>query len=236
MRTLIVDDEKLGQERLVELLKEAGVEKITTASNFQDALRAARDNVFDLAFLDIEMPGMNGLDLAQRLIERNGNLFVVFQTAHENYAKAAFDVGGQDYLLKPVSVKDIDRVLTRVRKFQSSASQVVRFLAKRQNRFFLLRPEDIYYVKAELTEAHFRFADGTAYVRRKIYELEEILAPYGFFRVHRSYLVNLNKVRELRVVEQSKFEMHFREIDDIVTSSKDGAKMLREYLETRVKS
>lgn len=96
MRTLIVDDEKLGQERLVELLKEAGVEKITTASNFQDALRAARDNVFDLAFLDIEMPGMNGLDLAQRLIERNGNLFVVFQTAHENYAKAAFDVGGQD--------------------------------------------------------------------------------------------------------------------------------------------
>lgn len=234
MRALVVDDEKLGQERLVELLKEAGVERVTVASNFQEALKLARESVFDLAFLDIEMPGMNGLDLAQRLIERNGNLFVVFQTAHENYAKAAFDVGGQDYLIKPVSAKDIDRAVARAKRFRLSSPQTARFMAKRDGKYYLLKPEDVYYIKAELTEAHFRFDDGTAFIRKKIYELDEILAAHGFFRVHRSFLVNLNKVKEMRVVEQSKFEISFSGIDDIVTSSKDGAKMLREYLEIHI--
>lgn len=234
MRALVVDDEKLGQERLVELLKEAGVERVTTATNFQEALKLARENVYDIAFVDIEMPGMNGLDLAQRLIERNGNLFVVFQTAHEGYAKAAFDVGGQDYLIKPVTAKDVDRAVARAKRFRLSSPQTARFMAKHDGKYYLLKPEEVYYIKAELTEAHFRFAGGTAFIRKKIYELDEILAAHGFFRVHRSFLVNLNKIKEMRVVEQSKFEILFHDIDDVVTSSKDGAKMLREYLEIHI--
>ena len=233
LRVLIVDDEELGAQRLAEILRESGARKITVTSNYQDALKAAREEHFDVAFLDIEMPGMNGLELSTRLMSKNPKLFVVFQTAHEEYAKQAFDAGGVGYLLKPVSAKDVDKVLTRVSAYRKSTPEEVRLMGKNEGRYLLLRPDDLYYVKAELTEAILRSADANSRIRRKIYELEELLAPHGFFRVHRSYLVNLNKIKDMKVVEQSKFQIHFNDIDDVITSSKDGAKMLREHLETK---
>jgi two-component system LytT family response regulator len=234
LRVLIVDDEELGAERLAELLRESGsARRITVAHNYQEALKAVREEHFDVAFLDIEMPGMNGLELSTRLMSKNPKLFVVFQTAHEEYAKEAFDAGGVGYLVKPVSAQDVDKVLTRVSAYRKSTPEEVRLMGKHEGRYLLLRPDDLYYVKAELTEAILRSHDANSRIRRKIYELEELLAPHGFFRVHRSYLVNLNKVRDMKVVEQSKFQIHFNDIDDVITSSKDGAKMLREHLETK---
>jgi len=97
----------------------------------------------------------------------------------------------------------------------------------------LIDIDDIYYIKADLDEVIVRIKDTDAYVRRKIGDLESLLVGKNFFRVHRSYIVNVDKIKSLKSVEQSKLQIFFDGITEIVTSSKEGAKDFREYLERR---
>ena len=94
--------------------------------------------------------------------------------------------------------------------------------------------DDIYYIKADLDEVIIRTSQTDAYVRKKMQDMQELLKEKNFFRVHRSYIVNVDKIKSMKSVEQSKLEISFISIDDIVTSSKDGAKEFREYLEKRI--
>jgi two-component system LytT family response regulator len=90
-----------------------------------------------------------------------------------------------------------------------------------------LRPDEIYYIQADLSEVVLRSDKGFSYYAQKISDLEVLLGPHQFARVHRSYLVNLNKIKEIETIEQSKLRFFFHEITDYVDSSKDGAKAFR---------
>lgn len=109
MNVLIVDDEKLALSRLKRILNEEGIINIIEYNNPVDAIKELSKTKFDIAFLDISMPTISGLELANTILSINPNTFIIFQTAYEEYALEAFQSGGLDYLLKPISNESIKK-------------------------------------------------------------------------------------------------------------------------------
>ncbi len=233
MKVLIVDDENLALSRLKRLLNNEGINDIVECNNAIDAIKEFTKERFDVAFLDISMPNMSGLELANTILNINPKTFIIFQTAYEEYALEAFKSGGIDYLLKPVSNENIKSALYKIEKFLVKNEISKKLIAKRGNRIYLIDIDDIFYIKADLDEVIIKIKDADAYLRRKIGDMQNLLEGKNFFRVHRSYIVNVDKIKSMQSVEQSKLEISFHNIDDIVISSKDGAKEFREYLEHR---
>ncbi|WP_228156418.1 LytR/AlgR family response regulator transcription factor [Arcobacter caeni] len=231
---MIVDDESLALSRLKRLLNENGIEDITAFNNPIDALKEITKTKFDAVFLDISMPNITGLELADSIIQLEPKTFIIFQTAYSEFALEAFKSGGMGYLMKPIESSDIKNILEKVRSFSASTKEESKkILGKRGDKLYLIDINDIYYIKADLDEVIVRIKDADAYVRRKIGDLETLLNGKTFFRVHRSYIVNVDKIKSMRSVEQSKLEISFEGISEIVTSSKEGAKEFREYIERR---
>ncbi len=233
MKVLIVDDEKLALSRLNRLLIEEGILDITACSCAIEAIKVLSKEKFDVVFLDISMPDMNGLELANTIVNLNPKTFIIFQTAYEKHALEAFQSGGIDYLLKPISNESIRNSLEKIKKYIVKADETKKLVAKRGNKIYLIDICDIFYIKADLDEVIIKIKDADAYLRKKIGDMQSVLEGKNFFRVHRSYIVNVDKIKSMQSVEQSKLEISFDGIDDIVTSSKDGAKDFREYLDKR---
>jgi two-component system LytT family response regulator len=138
------------------------------------------------------------------------------------------------YLVKPIDSKDMKTILDKIKSFRiTSLDESKKILGKRGDKLYLIDINDIYYIKADLDEVIVKIKDSDAYVRRKIGDLETLLNGKNFFRVHRSYIINVDKIKSMRSVEQSKLEISFDGISEIVTSSKEGAKDFREYIERR---
>lgn len=238
MKTLIVDDEKLALSRLKRILTEEGISDITECNNPIDAIKEFSKAKFDVAFLDISMPTMTGLELANTIININPNIFIIFQTAFAEYALEAFQSGGLDYLLKPISNESIKKSLEKLEKYIKNNSlkennTSKKIIAKRGSKIYMIDLDDIYYIKADLDEVIIKIKETDAYVRKKMQDMQELLKDKNFFRVHRSYIVNVDKIKSMQSIEQSKLEISFVNIDDVVTSSKDGAKEFREFIEKR---
>lgn len=231
---MIVDDESLAISRLKRLLNENGIEDITAFNNPIDALKEITKTKFDVVFLDISMPNITGLELADSIIQLEPKTFIIFQTAYSEFALEAYKSGGMGYLVKPIESNDIKNILEKVRNFKNSLNEESKkILGKRGDKLYLIDINDIYYIKADLDEVIVRIKDADAYVRRKIGDLETLLNGKNFFRIHRSYIVNVDKIKSMRSVEQSKLEISFEGISEIITSSKEGAKDFREYIERR---
>ncbi len=231
---MIVDDESLALSRLKRLLNENGIEDITAFDNPIEALKEITKTKFDAVFLDISMPNITGLELADSIIQLEPKTFIIFQTAYSEFALEAYKSGGMGYLVKPIESNDIKNILEKIRNFKSSSDeQSKKILGKRGDKLYLIDINDIYYIKADLDEVIVRIKDADAYVRRKIGDLETLLSGKNFFRVHRSYIVNVDKIKSMKSVEQSKLQISFDGIDEIITSSKEGAKDFREYIERR---
>ena len=234
MKVMIVDDESLALSRLKRLLNENGIEDITAFDNPIEALKEITKTKFDAVFLDISMPNITGLELADSIIQLEPKTFIIFQTAYSEFALEAYKSGGMGYLVKPIESNDIKNILEKVRNFKSSLNEESKkILGKRGDKLYLIDINDIYYIKADLDEVIVRIKDADAYVRRKIGDLETLLSGKNFFRVHRSYIVNVDKIKSMKSVEQSKLQISFDGIDEIITSSKEGAKDFREYIERR---
>lgn len=230
---MIVDDESLALSRLKRLLNENGIEDITAFDNPIEALKEITKTKFDAVFLDISMPNITGLELADSIMQIEPKTFIIFQTAHEEFALEAFKNGGIGYLVKPIESNDVKNILDKIKSFKVTTDESKKILGKRGDKLYLIDISDIYYIKADLDEVIVKIKDADAYVRRKIGDLETLLSGKNFFRVHRSYIVNVDKIKSMRSVEQSKLEISFDGISEIVTSSKEGAKDFREYIERR---
>lgn len=225
MKILIVDDEPLALARLRRLLSSLDHHDVSEASNADEAIELARQKHFDIAFLDISMHGMNGIELGYALRSEYPHMGIIYQTAYENHALEAFGVGASDYLLKPYTVEQLERSLERVQS--QKPTKKLRLIAKIGDNHQLLKPEDIFYVKADLSEVILRTNEEFCYYPKKISEIETMLEPYSFLRVHRSYLINLDKIREMETIDQSRISFTFNGIKESVESSKDGAKHFR---------
>lgn len=225
MNFLIVDDEPLAIARLTRLLTSLGHTSITAASNGQEALELALQQKFDVALLDISMAQMDGIELGYALRYQHEDLAIIYQTAYDHHALKAFDIGAVDYLLKPYTIEVLERALERVTA--KNTPQKLRLLSKAGENHYLLSPEELYYVKADLSEVIFRSKEGFSYYPKKISDVEALLEPHGFLRIHRSYLINLNRVKEMETIDQSRISFSFEGIKETIESSKDGAKHFR---------
>ncbi len=179
------------------------------------------------------MPNISGLELAEILININPKTYIVFQTAYEEFALDAFKKGGIGYLLKPISNEDIKKVLEKINLFKEEKTTSKRFLGRIGESIYILDMDEIFYIKADLDEIIMRTKDNFVYAKRKIGDIEDILKDENFFRIHRSYLVNIDKIKSIKSVSQSRFEIYFNGIDEFILSSKEKAKEFREYLDKK---
>ena len=226
MKILIVDDEALALSRLKRMLNTLGYEDITEADNPLKALELLKASKFDLAFLDINMPDSNGLELGYEMRYHQEDLAIIYQTAYDEHALKAFDIGAVGYLVKPFSIEQLEATINRVDKKEKD-SEDFRIMSKAGENYYLLKPEEIYYIKADLSEVMIRSLKGFSYYAQKISDLEQKLLKYDFVRIHRSYLLNINKIKEIETIEQSKLRFSLQDINDQIESSKDGAKAFR---------
>ena len=227
MKILIVDDEELARARLLRILNTLEYNDVTQASNANEAIEAMKEDTYDLVFLDINMPQTSGLELGYELKYMDDSIAIIFQTAYEEHALKAFDIGAVGYLVKPYSLEQVKQSLERVQLVKEE-NEEFRILSKTGESYLLLKPEEIFYIKADLSEVMIRSAKGFSYYAQKISDLEKKLKAHKFVRVHRSYLVNIDEIKEMETIEQSKLRFSFKNCSDNVESSKDGAKAFRD--------
>ncbi len=208
LRVLAVDDVAPALEELCQQLRDLPeVGELVCANDALGTLKMIRNGAFDAVFLDISMPGMDGLELASLLAQLQQPPVLVFVTAHDAHAVAAFDVGAVDYLLKPVRAERLSATLARVSKMVSSAATTEREAPQESmpavpvetaGRTRYLRRSEVHYVEAHGDHVRLYTGSGAHVVRMPISRLAEYWDTVGFTRVHRSYLVALDSVRELR--------------------------------------
>ena len=219
--TLIADDEQLAREELSYLLKDLpGIELLEPATNGVQALEAIEHSDPDLVFLDVQMPGLDGLGVIRRLRERGGPLpYFVLTTAFDHYAIEAFQLEALDYLLKPVEKERLNQSVERAKRVleerqspaeqkQAAPIQRTKLLVKSNNRNLIVDAQDMIYATIEdglITVVTTQFEGHSNY--RTIEELQSNLDPNLFWRVHRSFLVNINRIKEVIPWFKSSFQL-----------------------------
>ncbi|HWT13987.1 MAG TPA: LytTR family DNA-binding domain-containing protein [Allosphingosinicella sp.] len=207
LRVMVVDDEPLAVERLQLLLARCpGATVAGTANDGEAALRIAEAVSPDLVLLDIAMPGMDGIDVARALSASPVDPAVVFVTAFDNFAVAAFDVAAIDYLMKPVQLDRLQRALERVREHLAGGRRsagrpvptfVEEFWVPDHSGLVRIAASDIHRITAERDYMRLHVGTRSWLIHRTIGKLEEDLDPALFIRVHRSVIVRRDTVTGL---------------------------------------
>lgn len=211
---LIVDDEPPIRSELHYLLERDGrCTTIREAGSVTEAIAMVVDDMPDVIFLDISMPGTSGMKLAETLRALKRPPVIVFVTAYAEYAADAFDLDVVDYVLKPVETTRLDHALERVeaalahRTAPKATNAVARVVMEIDGRKTFIPASDIIYVEANADESYVVSAQGSSLVNESILSLEKRLVHEGFIRVHRSYLVNPDFVRNVAVGSNGLLEL-----------------------------
>ncbi len=231
LTALIVDDEALARDELAYLLRDfPDVEVVASAANGLEAIDLIEDLEPDLVFLDVQMPGLDGLGVIRRLREKQTPLpYFILATAFDNYAVEAFQVEAFDYLLKPVEKERLAATLERARRalaarpsrsdesegepetespMRPPGGYKTKVLVRRDNRNWIVDAADIIYATIDeglITVVTSTMEGESTY--KTIEELQSSLDPEMFWRVHRSWLVNLNRIREVIPWFKSSFQL-----------------------------
>jgi two-component system LytT family response regulator/two-component system response regulator LytT len=250
LTALVADDEQLAREELCFLLGRIdGVEIVAQAADGVQALDDIGRLAPDVAFLDVQMPGLTGFEVARRLLEAGTDLAVVFVTAFDRRAVEAFEVNAVDYVLKPVEPARLEQAVQRVRRRRSEQplgdqlERLVRLMAgqrdrrnqvavKSNDRIVLVQADDIIY--ASLAEDSISIVTGQVSGTsnyRTLDELQARLDPELFWRVHRSHLVNINKIKEIVPWFSRNYILRMNDAKATeIPVSRSQTRRLREYL------
>jgi DNA-binding LytR/AlgR family response regulator len=223
LRAAIVDDEAPARSELRHLLGAEDVEIVAEAAGAAEAVRLLESASLDVIFLDVEMPGVTGIQLARALAQSAQPPAVVFVTAHAGYAVEAFAVEAFDYLLKPVDPERLARVVERLAaRDRRSAGAPARIpVVAGGGGTELLELELVHYVQADGDYSRIHTFDRSYLSTSSLRELEESLPDDRFLRVHRSYLVNLAKVAAVRRVGSDRLRLA---LDDAAKTELDVAR------------
>jgi DNA-binding LytR/AlgR family response regulator len=210
LKALIVDDEYPARAELRYLLQEhfsGRVEVVGEATHASEARALLTAMEYQIVFLDIDMPGLSGLDLAQELQALAQPPAVIFVTAYDNYALQAFNVNAVDYLLKPFDGKRLHQALAKIARKSSpppSRAQdaarplrLDRILAERNGKTVLVDEKEVYFAYAKDDVVFLQLAQERLFTRYTLRDLAGRLRQPPFFQSHRSYLVNLRRVKEI---------------------------------------
>jgi DNA-binding LytR/AlgR family response regulator len=200
IRALLVDDEAPARSELRYLLgAHLDVAVVGEAASAAEALALAKGVRYDVVFLDVEMPGLNGLDAAPLVRDQRNPPAVVFVTAHAEYAVDAFAVEAFDYLLKPVDPDRLARVVARLSaRAADPGAPVEKIPVVAGGRTELLDFDQVHYVQADGDYSRVHTYDRSYLCTASLGELEEKLPSNRFARIHRSHLVNLGKVAAVK--------------------------------------
>jgi DNA-binding LytR/AlgR family response regulator len=201
IRALVVDDEEPARGELRYLLSaHPEVDVVGEAASAGEALALAEKVRYDVVFLDVELPGMTGLEVARLVLERSEHPEVVFVTAHQRYAVDAFAVEAFDYLVKPVEPERLARVVERLSQARKRQRPEVEKIAvvSAGGAQTLLDYDAVYWIEADGDYSRVHTFDRPYLSTSSLRELAELLSSSRFARIHRSHLVNLGKVAEVR--------------------------------------
>jgi DNA-binding LytR/AlgR family response regulator len=200
---LIVDDEAPARAELRFLLERIGdVEVVGEAASVREALALAARLDYDVVFCDISMPELTGIDAAREIMSWPKRPHVVFVTAHQDYAVQAFSVDAFDYLLKPVAEERLAQTVERLRSAlrgtpERARGELAKVAVTRRGETLLLDHDQVYFMLAEGDYARVATYEERYLSMQSLRELEDALPPALFFRIHRSSIVNLQKVAAL---------------------------------------
>ena len=251
LRAVLVDDEQLARDELGYLLGQVGgVEVIGQAGNGVEALTTIDRLHPDVVFLDVQMPGLTGFEVARQLLDKRAASHIVFVTAFDQHAIEAFEVNAVDYLLKPVDPARLEVAVDRARRRISSdrplndqLERIVQLVTERQNRrerlaikvgerFLLVQAEEVIYASLAdeaITVVTNQHAGTSNY--RTLDELQARLDPSVFWRVHRSHLVNINKIKEIVPWFSRNYILRMKDAKATeIPVSRTQTRRLREYL------
>ncbi|HEY0159824.1 MAG TPA: LytTR family DNA-binding domain-containing protein [Thermoanaerobaculia bacterium] len=206
LRAVIVEDEPLARARLRALLGgDTGVAVIGEAENARAAAELVGQLHPDLVFLDVHMPEENGLELL-RSLDPSQRPVVIFTTAHPEYALDAFELSAADYLVKPLDSERVARAIERARRFIAGGRAAAqsrptprreRFAVRTRGEIVFVKASQIDWISAEGNYARLHTGEQSYLLRESMQSIEESLDPSTFIRVHRSAIVNLDRVRKL---------------------------------------
>jgi two-component system response regulator LytT len=258
MRIVVVDDEQLAREELCYQLERLGTAEIVAqAADGLEAIAAVERHEPDLVFLDVQMPGLTGFEVARRLLQRDDDSpALIFVTAFDQHAIEAFEVNAVDYLLKPVDATRLEQALQRARRRLSSErtsgqaplndqlERIVRMMSSNRQvrrdqvavkvgeRFLLVHADDIIY--ASLADESINIVTGHVTGSSNYRTLDDLQAridPDVFWRVHRSHLVNINKIKEIVPWFSRNYILRMKDAKSTeIPVSRSQTKRLREYL------
>ena len=250
---LIVDDEQPARDELAFLLKGfADVEVVGQGKNGVEAVNLIRELNPQVTFLDVQMPGLDGFGVIKKLLEKKVRLpYFVFATAYDNYAVQAFEVNALDYLLKPIAKHRLEKAIVKVRRMietavptqeklnrlvqmmeERPAAQKNKLVVKSQGRLFLVDAEDIIFASIEggVISIVARDLEGQSNFRT-VEELQGNLDPKLFWRVHRSYLINVNHIKEVVPWFKSSYQLKMQDRKQTeIPVSRAQTRKLRELL------
>ncbi len=235
IRTLIVDDEPLSRRRIRDLLDgEPDFVLVGECGDGESAMTALRERPCDLVFLDVQMPGLDGLEIARRLVSASGPA-VIFVTAHDCYALPAFEVHAVDYLLKPFDRLRFRKALAWARmaihrdrgeapsdslpsELSAGRKPLERVTIKSAGKVYFLKTKDIDWVEAAGNYLRLHVGSAEHLLRETMNNLEARLDPEHFWRIHRSTLVNVDRIRELQPLFHGDYVVILRDGKELTLS------------------
>ena len=197
MRIAICDDEekfRVQEKNLIDRVSASMDIVVDTYAEGKKLLERFDTLPYNLVFLDIEMPGMDGITLAREIRKRSTETQIVFLTGHVEYAIEGYEVNALRYLTKPVQEEKVKEVLRYVLDASVSGKQLI---LREEGEDLILKYADIYYMEAQNQYVMIYSEDGEHLIRASIGDFEEQLKSDGFYRIHRGYLVSLSKVKKL---------------------------------------
>lgn len=226
IRALVVDDEQLARRNVTVLLRrDPDIDSIGECSSGLEAVEEVRRSRPDLLFLDVQMPECDGFDVVE-LLGRELPAAIVFVTAYDEYALRAFEAGALDYLLKPFDDARFGRALGRAKEklaryLPPKPRAADRLVVRSQGQVLFLSVTDIDWIEAAGYYACVHVGNDTHVLRRSLSELEQDLGGERFVRIHRSSIVNLDRVRGLELQAGGEYE--------VVLKSKARLRLSRRY-------
>ena len=213
IRALIVDDEPLARRGIrLRLDQHADIEVAGEAEDGPEAVRMITALLPDLVFLDVQMPGMNGFDVLAQTADIHLPV-VIFVTAYDQYAVNAFEVRAIDYLLKPIANDRFEEALRRARRELAEGMRPAagllptRLTVRKGDRYLLVKLDDIDWLEAAANYVEVHARGGEYLIRSTLASLEQRLDPQRFVRIHRSTIVNADRVAEIRSDAHGDFEV-----------------------------
>lgn len=248
IKTVIVDDEPLACKRLSKLLNEdEDIEIIRICKNGKEAIKTINQEQPDLVFLDIQMPEVDGFEVLENL-DRDQLPVIVFVTAYDEYAVRAFEVNAYDYLLKPFKAERLRDALHRAKKvikdtpegvlndrihdlldtLKTPESHLKRLMVKASGQYFFIKAEDIDWVEAAGNYVRIHCGDKRYLIRNTMVNMEKKLDPETFYRIHRSAIVNINKVKTMEKWFHGDYKVRMKNGEEL-TMSRNYKELLEQF-------